>query len=97
MNAVDAEVIRNIHREINRRPIDATRIDIQVVNGRVTIGGTVTRLRAQPGVDLQFELNALHKFITKDRLVKEVFMQVRAIEEHKEDEDSDTRGRMRNT
>ena len=96
MNAADAEIMRNIRRELAKRPMDVTRLDLQVVHGRVMMGGIVSRLRDHPNADIQSELDMLIKILSRDRLIKDVTSGVRVLkEENKPSEDTNTRGRMR--
>ena len=96
MNAADAAIIRNIRRELSKRPVEGTRIDIQVVNGRVTLAGQVQHLRDKPDVDLKNEMDHIQKLVMRDREVKEVFVNVRILVDHTATkEETDTRGRMR--
>ena len=97
MTAEDAEIIRTIRRELGRRPIDPTRVDIQVVQGRVTLAGVITTLRDKPNVDLQFEMEMFQKQLSRDRMVREIAVMCRLIQPDKEDENSNTRGRTRGT
>ena len=96
MNAVDAELIRLIRREFGKRPVDTTRLDIQVTNGRVILGGTVTNLRDQPLVNLSDEMTMLEKILSRNILVKQLAVQVRINQvEIKEKEGDGGRGKMR--
>lgn len=96
MNSVDAELMRTIRREFSKRPVDTTRLDVQVVSGRVTLGGTVTNLRDQPLVDLKEELTMIEKILMRNSLVKQLSMQCRINQvEVKEKENEGPRGKMR--
>ncbi len=95
MNAVDVEIARTVRREFGKRPVDTTRLDIQVAQGRVSLGGIVGRLRDQPNVSLKDEVAMVVKLLMRDRMIKEVQEMVRLIETEKEEEDTNTRGRMR--
>jgi hypothetical protein len=95
MNALDASIIRNVRRELSRRPFESARVDVSVTQGRVTLGGVITRLRDQPDVNLKSEMDLLQKLIMRDRNVREVSQMVRLVEEIVDKEDHDTRGRMR--
>ena len=92
---MDAAIIRNVRRELSKRPFEATRVDVSVTNGRVTLGGVITRLRDQPDINLKSEMDLVQKLIMRDRDVREVSAMVRLIEEVAEKDDHDTRGRMR--
>lgn len=95
MNATDVEILRTIRREMGKRPIDFTRLDLQVCNGRVTLGGSVTRRREHPTVDVKSEVDMLIKIITRDRLIKEVGNSIRVFQEEDTKNDHDSRGRVR--
>ena len=95
MNAVDAEIIRDIRRELAKRPINADRIDIQCVNGRVTLGGVTAIMRDHPDADADYELAQLERILTRDNKVKHVVILVKVLKEDKEEHSDDPRGRMR--
>lgn len=95
MNAEDAEIIRNVRREFGRRPVDATRLDIQVVSGRVTLAGILGTLRDQPDINLKDEMELMMKLLQRDRLIKEVSNNARLIQPEKVHEDENARGRSR--
>jgi hypothetical protein len=95
MNSLDAAIVRNVRRELSKRPFESTRVDVQVVAGRVTLGGVITRLRDQPDINLKSEMDMVQKQIMRDRTVKEVSTTVRLVEEVAVKEDHDSRGRMR--
>lgn len=96
MNAVDAELIRLIRREFAKRPVETTRLDIQVTNGRVILGGTLSNLRDQPLIDLREELNVLEKILSRSSLVKHLTVQVRLNQMEVKEKDHDGgRGKMR--
>ena len=95
MNAVDVEIARTVRREFGKRPVDATRLYIQVSQGRVSLGGVLGRLRDQPNVDLKEEIVMVIKQLGRDRNIREVQDVVRLIQPEKEHEDTNTRGRMR--
>ena len=80
MNAADAAVVRNVRRELSRRPIQSVRVDIQALNGHVTLTGMMMRLRDQPGVSLESEMETVTKIIMRDRTIKDVTSQVRLLE-----------------
>lgn len=95
MNAVDVEIARAVRREFGKRPVDCTRLDIQVSQGRVSLSGILGKLRDQPDVNLKDELTMVMKQLSRERLIKEVQEMVRLVEPQKETEDHNTRGRMR--
>lgn len=95
MSPTDAEIVRNVRRECGRRPIDATRLDIQVVNGRVTLSGIIGTLRDQPDINLKDEMDLIMKLMMRDRLIKEVSCNARLIQPEKKEEETGGRGRTR--
>lgn len=95
MNSVDAEIARNVRREFGRRPVDATRLDVQVAQGRVSLAGIVTTLRDQRAVNLKEEMALITKQLMRERQIREVQDLVRLIQVEKEVEEKNTRGRVR--
>ncbi len=97
MNAADAAVVRNVRRELSRRPIESVRVDIQSINGHVTLTGTLTPMRSQPGLSLESELETVSKIILRDRGVKDVTSQVRfrELQDEPTDDKDNGRGRIR--
>lgn len=95
MTGTDAEIIRTIRRELGKRPVDATRVDIQVVGGRVTIGGTLGFKREVLNVSLEAEMEIVQKVVTRDRLVREFTNQLNYARRHDTEEETNARGRSR--
>lgn len=96
MTGADAEIARTVRRELSKRPIDSSLIDVSVKAGRVTLAGRVAQLRDKPDVNVRSEMELVEKLISRDRLVKEFFNQTHIqIEHDDENEEKDTRGRMR--
>jgi len=77
MTGPDAELGRYVRREFNRRPVDSTRLEIQVIGGRIYLSGTIANLRSQPGVPLQEEILLVEKIISQHRDARGVFNQAR--------------------
>ena len=97
MNSLDAELIRTLRREFSRRPVDTTRLDIQVTSGRVIIGGTLANLRDQPLVDLKEEMVMLEKIMIRNPMVKQLAIQCRfnQMEIKEKEGEGGPRGKMR--
>ena len=96
MTGADAEIARTVRRELSKRPIDTSLVDVSVKAGRVTLAGRVAPLRDQPDVNVRSEMELVEKLAMRDRLVKEFFNQVHYQLQHEDKEDeTDTRGRMR--
>ena len=96
MTPEDAEVARNVRRELGKRALDSTMIDVQVKGGKITLTGRVQHLRDMKGANLRSEIDFVQKSVTRDRLVKGFFDQLHYVVEHvEEDKDKSGRGRMR--
>jgi len=93
----DAEIARNVRRELGKRAIDATMIDVQVKNGNITLAGRITHKREDKGATLRSEIDIVMKNMTRERLVRGFFDQMQYVVEHDDDSEKDknTRGRMR--
>ena len=96
MTSEDAEVARNVRRELGKRSLDSTMIDVQVKGGKITLSGRVQHLRDMKEANLRSEIDFVQKAVTRDRLVKGFFDQLHYVIEFNEDEkDKNARGRMR--
>ncbi len=95
MNSVDVEIARLVRREFARRPVDSTRLDVQSAQGKVSLAGIVTTLRDQRDINLKEEIALITKQLMRDRLVREVQDSLRLIQTEKEQEEANSRGRLR--
>lgn len=96
MTPEDAEIIRSVRREMNKRPMDISRVDIQTGKGHVVLAGTIATPRDQPNVDLAFEIGMLTKQLMRDSMIRSVRSEMRlVVPEKKEEGKDDARGRMR--
>jgi len=97
MTAEDAEIARNVRRELSKRPINSSMVDVQVKAGKITLTGRLTHLRDDKGANLKTEMDLVMKSVTRDRLVKGFFDQLQYTVDHSEEDEKDrnTRGRMR--
>ncbi len=96
MTPEDAEVARNVRRELGKRAVDSTMIDVQVKGGKITLSGRVQHLRDMKEANLRSEIDFVQKSVTRDRLVRGFFDQLHYVVEHQEeDKDKTGRGRMR--
>lgn len=97
MTAEDAEIARNVRRELGKRPINSTMVDVQVKAGKITLTGRLTHLRDDKTANLRTEIDFVMKNMTRDRLVKGFFDQLQYAIDHGDDEEKDkgSRGRMR--
>ncbi len=96
MTAEDAEIARNVRRELGKRPVNSTMVDVQVKAGKITLTGRLTHLRDDKTANLRTEIDFVMKNMTRDRLVKGFFDQLQYTIDHSDDEkDKGSRGRMR--
>ena len=96
MTPEDAEIARNVRRELAKRPIDSTMIDVQVKNGNITLAGRILHLRDDKNANLHTEIDVVMKNITRERMVRGFFDQMQYVVEHDDDEkEKNSRGRMR--
>ena len=97
MTPEDAEIARNVRRELGKRPINSTMIDVQVKNGNITLIGRILHTREDKAANLRSEIDIVMKNMTRERLVRGFFDQMQYVIEHddQDEKDKDSRGRMR--
>jgi len=97
MTPEDAEIARTVRRELAKRPLDSTQMDIQVKAGKITMAGRVMHLSEDKGANLRSEIEIVIKLLSRERIVKGVYDQLHYVTDHSEDhkDDKNTRGRMR--
>ena len=97
MTAEDAEIARNVRRELSKRPINSSMVDVQVKGGKITLTGRLTHLRDDKSANLKSEIDVVMKNMTRDRIVKGFFDQLQYTIDHsaEDEKDRNTRGRMR--
>lgn len=97
MTPEDAEIARNVRRELGKRPINSTMIDVQVKSGNITLAGRILHTREDKTANLRSEIDIVMKNMTRERLVRGFFDQMQYVIEHNDEDEKekDTRGRMR--
>ncbi len=97
MTAEDAEIARTVRRELSKRPINSTMVDVQVKGGKITLTGRLSHLRNDRDANLRTEIDFVMKNMTRDRLVKGFFDQLQYVIDHSDEDEKDrnSRGRMR--
>lgn len=97
MTAEDAEIARTVRRELSKRPVNSTMVDVQVKGGRITLAGRISHLRDDKGANLKTEMDFVMKNMTRDRLVKGWFDQLQYVIDHsaEDEKEKNSRGRMR--
>ena len=77
MPVEDAEMTRMVRREISRRYIDSSNLDIRVMHGVVYLRGWVERLRANAvQVDLKEEVELIHRILIQRPGIRDVVVEV---------------------
>lgn len=71
----DSETTRLAQREIGRRSIDASRLDVRSAHGVVYLRGTIEALRGHD-CDLKHELEVIHRILRTKPGIREVIMEV---------------------
>lgn len=76
MPGEDAELTRMAQREIARRFIDASRLDVKVLHGVVYLTGEIRGLRGY-NTDLKEELDTIYKILRQRPGIRDVVIDVR--------------------
>jgi hypothetical protein len=74
----DAEMTRMVRREISRRYIDSSSLDVRVMHGVVYLRGWVDNLRGlhHQKVDLKEEMELIHRILTQKPGIRDVVVEV---------------------
>lgn len=72
----DAECTRMVQRELNRRYVDSSLMDVRVIHGVVYMRGIMRRLRTHPDVDLEKEAEIIRKILRQKPGIREVIWEV---------------------
>lgn len=72
----DAEQTRMVQRELNRRYVDSTQVDVRVIHGVVYMRGIMRRLRTHPEVDLERESDVIRKILRQKPGIREIIWEV---------------------
>jgi hypothetical protein len=80
MPVEDAEMTRLVRREISRRYVDCTHLEVRVMHGVVYLRGWIERLRSQEhkNIDLTEELQVIQRILLQKSGVREVVMEIDA-------------------
>ena len=97
MTPEDAEIARNVRRELGKRAINSTMIDVQVKNGNITLAGRIMHIREDKAANLRSEIDIVMKNMTRERMVRGFFDQMQYVVEHEDDNEKEksSRSRMR--
>jgi len=75
MPAEDAQMTRLVQREICRRYIDSSRLEVKAIRGVVYLRGSIKRLRGHD-VDLAHELEIINRVLRGKPGIRDVVMEV---------------------
>lgn len=75
MPAEDAQMTRLVQREISRRYIDASRLDVKAMHGVVYLRGMIKKLRGHD-VDLTHELDVIQRVLRSKPGIRDVVTEV---------------------
>jgi hypothetical protein len=72
--AVEADIYltRSLQRDILRRYVDATRLDVSCMHGVVYIRGYLRKLRSHPEINLSEEVEVIKKLLRHHDGVREI-------------------------
>ena len=77
MSVVDAAMTRDVLRDISKRPVDISNLDIHVQHGVIYIRGRMEKVRGYwDDIDLQDELNIILKLLRQKMGVRDVVCEV---------------------
>lgn len=71
----DSETTRLAQREIGRRSIDTSRLDVKAMRGVVYLRGTIECLRGHD-TDLKHELEVIHRILRTKPGIRDVVVEV---------------------
>lgn len=72
----DAECTRMVMRELNRRYVDISQLDVRVIHGVVYLRGILKRLRTHPEIDLEREAELIRKILRQRPEVRGIVWEV---------------------
>lgn len=73
----DAEMTRQIRREISRRYVDSSNLDVRVMHGVVYLRGWLETLKGhQNQIDLKDEIQVIHRILLAKPGIRDVIVEV---------------------
>lgn len=76
MAVEDAAMTRMVQRELGRRYVDSSRLDVRVTHGVCYLRGVLEKLRFYPEVDLEYEAELIRKLLRQKPGIREVIWEV---------------------
>jgi hypothetical protein len=74
----DARQTRSIQRELCRRYVDLSMVDVRVIHGVAYLRGVMQKLRTHPEIDLEQEAEIIRKVLRQQPGIRDVVWEVRA-------------------
>lgn len=75
MALADVEIRRMVLREISKRHIDSSRMDVQVFHGVVYLRGTVSGMRGHD-IDIKAEMEVIRRILRQRPGIRDVVVDV---------------------
>ena len=75
MPAEDLTVTRMVHREVTRRYIDSSLLDVKAIHGVVYIRGTIKKIRGHD-LDLRKEMEIIQRVLRSKSEIRDVIVDV---------------------
>ena len=75
MPAEDSSMTRLVQREVSRRYIDTTRLDVKAIHGVIYLRGSIARIRGHD-IDLRKELEIIHRVLRGKSGIRDVIIDV---------------------
>lgn len=77
MSTVDASMTREVYRDLAKRPVDISNLDVHVQHGVVYLRGRIEKVRGYwEGIDLREELNVILKMLHQKMGVRDVVCEI---------------------
>ena len=77
MTVVDSALTREVFRDISKRPVDTSGLEVHAMHGVVHLSGRLDKLRGYYGdLDIHEELNIILKLLKQKPGVREVICEV---------------------
>lgn len=78
MSLADSAMTREVLRDISKRPLDISDLQVHVMHGVVYLRGSIDKLRGYYGdIDLHEEMNLISKILRQKQEVRDVVCEVR--------------------
>ena len=83
----DANLVRRIRREMDKRQLDFTRTEVEADKGKIRFAGTITYLKDVKQVRVKTEMDELCLILSRMPEVRQVNCDARIVEYHPEEDE----------